>query len=157
MGSLSFDRANLACGLIFIGFGAFFALQSLGMEIGEAVRMGPGYFPLALAVVLVGLGIIIIVQSTRVKGEPLGPAAWRGALFILPAPIIFGLTIRVLGFVPALFLTTLFAAFASMLMRPGRALLIALAVTVFAVAVFSYGLGLPFRRFGPWLSFLGLN
>ena len=34
-------------------------------------------------------------------------------LFILPAPIFFGLTVRGLGFVPALFLTALIAAFAS--------------------------------------------
>jgi hypothetical protein len=29
--------------------------------------------------------------------------------------------------------------------------LLALAVTVFSTLVFSVALGLPFRRFGPWL------
>jgi hypothetical protein len=28
---------------------------------------------------------------------------------------------------------------------------LALAVTVFCTLVFSYALGLPYRRFGPWL------
>ena len=45
----------------------------------------------------------------RVEGEPIGPIAWRGMLFILPAPIFFGLTVRGLGFVPSLFLTALIA------------------------------------------------
>jgi hypothetical protein len=38
-------------------------------------------------------------------------------------------------------------------MRPVYALLLAVAVTVFSTLVFSYALGLPFRRFGPWLPF----
>ena len=73
--------------------------------------------------------------------------------FILPAPIFFGLTVRGLGFVPALFLTALIAAFASRRMGLGMALLLSAALTLFSVAVFSYALGLPFQRFGPWLPF----
>jgi hypothetical protein len=33
------------------------------------------------------------------------------------------------------------------------ALILSLGLTVFSVAVFSYGLGLPFERFGPWTRF----
>ena len=77
--------------------------------------------------------------------------AWRGILFILPAPIFFGLTVRGLGFVPALFVTTLIASQASARMRPLAALLLAVAGTILSTLIFSYGLGLPFRRFGPWL------
>ena len=154
---LSFDRVNLLCAAIFIAFGAFFAIQSLGMEIGTAFRMGPGFFPLTLALVLIGLGLVIGIQATRMKGEPIGPIAWRGALFILPAPIIFALTVRGLGFVPAVFLTALVASFASVMMKPVPALLITLGITIFATAVFSYALGLPIQRFGPWLAFTGLR
>jgi hypothetical protein len=154
---LTFDRANALCGVIFIAFGAFFAIQSLGMEIGTAFRMGPGFFPLTLAGILIALGLIILIQATRLKGEPVGPIAWRGALFILPAPIVFGLTVRGIGFVPAVFIIALIASFASVMMRPSRGLLIALAITAFATIVFSYALGLPIRRFGPWLAFTGLS
>ena len=41
-------------------------------------------------------------------------------LFILPAPIFFGLTVRGLGFVPSIFLTTLIAALASLKMKLAR-------------------------------------
>ena len=76
--------------------------------------MGPGYFPLVLAVVLILLGADHrSSRRLRVEGEPVGPIAWRGMVFILPAPIFFGLTVRGLGFVPSLFLTALIAAFAS--------------------------------------------
>jgi len=152
MKSLSFSSRDLICGLLFIAVGLFFAIQSFGLEIGTAFRMGPGYFPLVLAGLLVLFGIIVIIQGTQVEHEPMGPIAWRGILFILPAPILFGLTVRGLGFVPSLFLTALLAAFASTKMRPGPALLLVGGLTLFSVIVFSYALGLPFRRFGPWLG-----
>jgi hypothetical protein len=152
MKSLSFSSRDLICGVLFILVGLFFAIQAYGLELGTAFRMGPGYFPLVLAGMLVLLGIVVIIQGTQVEHEPMGPIAWRGILFILPAPIFFGLTVRGLGFVPSLFLTALLAAFASTKMRPGTALLLVGRLTLFSVIVFSYALGLPFRRFGPWLG-----
>lgn len=152
MKSLSFSSRDLVCGLLFIFIGLFFAIQAYGLDLGTAFRMGPGYFPLVLAAILVILGVIIIVQSTQIEHEPMGPIAWRGILFILPAPIFFGLTVRGLGLAPSLFFTALLAAFASTKMRPGMALLLVGGLTLFSVIVFSYALGLPFRRFGPWLG-----
>ncbi|CAN7418023.1 tripartite tricarboxylate transporter TctB family protein [Aminobacter aminovorans] len=153
MKNLAIDPTNGACGAIFVATGAFFAIQALGLELGTTFRMGPGYFPLALALVLIVLGLIVVVQATRVAGEPLGPIAWRGMAFILPAPVFFGLTVRGLGFVPSIFLTCLIAAFASTRMKPLAAIILSAGVTLFSVVVFSYALGLPFQRFGPWLPF----
>ncbi len=153
MKSLKFDTTNVLCGLLFIGLGAFFALESLSLELGTAFRMGPGYFPLLLACVLVLFGIVILVQAFRVDGEEIGHVAWRGILFILPAPIFFGLTVRGLGFLPAIFVTAMIASFASGRMRLPMALVLSFSLTIFSALVFSYGLGLPLRLFGPWLDF----
>ncbi len=150
MKQVQFDGTNAICGLTFIALGGFFIYQCLNLELGTAFRMGPGYFPLVLAAVLTLLGVVVLVQATRVKGEPMGPLALRGMLFILPAPVFFGLTVRGLGFVPSLFFAALIAAFASSRMKPLPALALAAAITVFSALVFSYALGLPFERFGPW-------
>ena len=148
------DWTDALAGLVFILFGLLFGVQSLGLEIGTTFRMGPGYFPLVLSGLLLLLGLLIIASAIHDRGsEGIGALAWRGVFFILPAPIFFGLTIRGLGFVPAIFLTTLIAGLASLKMRLHWALLLAAGVTIFATVVFSYGLGLPFRRFGPWLDF----
>ncbi|TCQ12527.1 tripartite tricarboxylate transporter TctB family protein [Rhizobium sp. PP-F2F-G36] len=153
MKPLSLDRTNALCGILFIALGLFFVAQSLSLELGTTFRMGPGYFPLVLALFLTGLGLVILFQATRTQSEPIEPLAWRGMLFILTAPIVFGLTVRGLGFVPSLFIAAFIASFASQRMKLVGAIILSIAITLFSVAVFSYALGLPFERFGPWLRF----
>jgi len=154
MKNMTVDWADALAGALFILFGLLFGVQSLGLEMGTAFRMGPGYFPLVLSGVLTGFGVLVLLNALKSEGGAgMGTFAWRGIAFILPAPVFFGLTVRGLGFVPAIFLTTLISGMASFRMRLHWALVLAVAVTVFSTLVFSYALGLPFRRFGPWLSF----
>ena len=149
----SINKADAAAGLLFVLVGLVFGVQSLGMELGNSLRMGPGYFPLVLAGLLIVLGGFIVASSFKSVADEMTAHAWRGMLFILPAPIFFGLTVRGLGFVPSIFFTTLIAALASLKMKFLPAVLLSVGVTVFCTLVFSVALGLPFRRFGPWLSF----
>ena len=113
--------------------------------------MGSGFFPMFLSVVLIGLGLVLVVQALLTKGEPFGSIAWRGMLLILPAPVLFGLTLSGLGFLPALFLTCFAACFASERMTLLLALAVSAAVTVFSGIVFSFALGLPYPLIGSWL------
>lgn len=153
MKSFSIDKTNGLCAAFFLGLGAFFAAESLALDLGTAFRMGPGYFPFILALLLMLLGIVILISAIREESDAIGHIAWRGIFLILPAPIFFGLTVRGLGFVPSIFLTSLIASFASQKMRLRTALVLAAGLTVFAVVVFSYALGLPFERFGRWTRF----
>jgi len=145
------DKPNALCGAFFVLAGVLFAAQSLAVDLGSWNRIGPGGLPLVLSALLIVLGGIILAQAMRAAGEPVGMIAWRGIVFILAAPIIFGLTVRPLGFVPSVFITALVASFASFRMSPLYALALSVALTIFSTIVFSYGLGLPFERFGPWL------
>lgn len=153
MKTISVDPVNGWCGVLFMLVGLFFAIQSANLEIGTAFRMGPGYFPLVLSAILIALGAVIFVSALRNASEPIGAVAWRGMAFILVAPIVFGLLLRGLGFIPSIFITALVAGFASSRMRPLYAAVIAAALTLFTTLVFIRGLGLPFRLFGPWLAF----
>ena len=150
---MTFNLRDVIAGALFVAVGGCFALSALGLEIGTALRMGPGYFPLILAGILMLLGALITVGAVRDRPAEIGPIPWRGLLFILPAPILFGLTVRGLGMVLALAIVLVLVSFASRSMRPLTAALLTLGLTVFCVLVFSVGLGLPLRRFGPWLDF----
>ncbi len=149
----SINKTDAAAGLLFILVGLFFGINALALDMGTSLRMGPGYFPVVLAGLLVVLGGFILASSFKSVAEEMSVHAWRGMLFILPAPVFFGLTVRGLGFVPSIFFTTLIAAMASLKMKALPALLLSVGVTIFCTLVFSYALGLPFRRFGPWLPF----
>lgn len=150
------ERLNLrdaATGAIFFAIGAAFALATRELELGSAFRMGPAYFPLLLSGALMLLGAVIIAGSFTGPGEPLGKIPWRGLVLVLLAPVVFGLTVRKLGLVPAILLTLLIAVYASRRTTIMLALMMAAGLTLFCLAVFSYGLRLPLPLFGPWLRF----
>jgi Tripartite tricarboxylate transporter TctB family len=148
------NRRDAALGLIFCLIGAAFAIGSRSAEIGTAFRMGPGYFPLLLSFVLMLLGAVLIAGSFKGESEPFGLVpSWRGILLVLAAPVTFGLTVRKLGLVPAIVLTAMLSVYASRRSNLRLAGIMAVALTLFCLAVFSYGLGLPLPLFGPWLRF----
>lgn len=146
------NKTDLWAGILLIAAALFFGWQTLDLEAGTSLRMGPGYFPRVLSILLFILGVAVALKSFKSEGEPFGIVAWRGMAFILPAPVIFGLTVRGLGFVPALFVATLIAAQASPRLKWQWGLALAVITTVLATLIFSYGLGLPFQRIGPWVS-----
>lgn len=146
---------DLIAGLIFIGFGLAFGYTSTTYDLGTALRMGPGYFPLALAGILVVLGVAILVQSffdgpdeTTMERVP-----WLGLVLIMGALVFFGLTVRGLGIAPALFVTTFMSAFASQKTGLVGALVIAVLLVIICMLIFVIGLGLPLQMVGPWLAF----
>jgi hypothetical protein len=60
---VEFQFTRSVCGLLFIAAVWFSRIQAYGLELGTAFRMGPGYFPLVLASVLILLGAIVIIQA----------------------------------------------------------------------------------------------
>jgi hypothetical protein len=152
--SFSIDPANGLAGALFIAVGIFFGVQALYLPLGTAFRMGPGYFPLVLSGILILLGGIIVASAVNTTSEAIGGFPLRGMVLILAAPVLFGILVRGLGFVPSIFIVAFVASFASRRMTVPMAAIIGVALTVFASLVFLYGLELPFRPIGPWLGAL---
>ena len=149
---MTFNVKDIGAGLIFIAIGLLFGLGAMNLELGTPLRMGPGYFPLILAGLLVALGLAIVAYGFGHAATGGSAVPWRGLVLILSAPVVFGLTVRGLGLVPALALVVLISSFASRRMSLWLALALTVGLTVFCVLVFSFGLGLPLRLFGPWLG-----
>ena len=152
--SMQKSLRDLVAGLIFVAFGLAFAGIALTYDLGSALRMGPGYFPLLLGCLLVLLGMAITVEGL-VRGEdaPIGAIPWRGLLFLTAAVLVFGFSVRRLGMAPALFLAVLLAAFSSERTSVLAALAMAAGLTVVCVLIFVEGLGMPVPLLGPWLRF----
>jgi hypothetical protein len=143
---------DLLAGGIFIALGVAFAAGSLAYDIGTPVRMGPGYFPLVLGVVLAGLGVLVIVKGFIAgEGEPIGDVDWRAVILITAALLFFGLTVRGLGVVGALFGASLLAALARSQTSRREALVIAVGLTALSVVIFIVALQLRLPLVGSWI------
>lgn len=140
-------------GLIFVGFGLAFAWVGHGYPMGSTQRMGPGLFPFALALTLAGLGLVIMVRSLLVAGEPVGGLNLKGLVLIILAAVLFGVLIDTAGLIVAVVAGVLVGSAASIHFRLRTAALGALVLAGLCSLVFVYALGLPIQLVGPWLGF----
>ena len=88
------SQKDFFSGLMFTTAGGAFAWGARGYEFGSAARMGPGYFPTVLGLLLVLLGIAITIKSFSghgaSSGDRIGTFAWRPLIFVLLANVVFG-------------------------------------------------------------------
>src|SRR5690606_20757942 len=113
---------DLWCGLLLIAIAAIFAAGFVGLPMGTAFPMGPGYFPMVLMILLGFLGAIILMNGLRLEGPPVGALPLR-PLFLIALPIVFfGVTLRGLGLVLSLTITVLATTFAARDWNPAVAI-----------------------------------
>jgi putative tricarboxylic transport membrane protein len=131
-----------------VGLAVVLGYEALLLPLGTVSRMGPGYFPLVLAVILGGLGIMVIVNSLRFEGGRVSRFEWRGFILVTAAIIAFGATINRFGFIPAVVVSVGMCIKSSTRFRPVTAIALTAFLLAFCWVVFIWGLGLPVRLFG---------
>jgi hypothetical protein len=132
-------------GVAFGGFGLFMAVYAaMNYQLGTAVRMGPGYFPLWVGGIVALLGLVLALTSLRVEGAGLPRWHWRPTLLVLAGAVAYGYMLKPLGLVLATIVAVVITATGGYEFRWREALILAIALAVFSVAVFVYALGLPF-------------
>jgi len=90
------SQKDFFSGLMFMSVGAAFAWGATKYSVGTGARMGPGYFPLMLGVLLAGLGSVITFKSLVVEtagGDKIGSWAWKPLVYIILANLIFGVVL----------------------------------------------------------------
>ncbi|ANQ85555.1 hypothetical protein dqs_2525 [Azoarcus olearius] len=140
------SRRDSLAGLLFIAFGSVGGYLSAAYPLGSAMRMGAGYFPLLLSVVLGLLGIVVLLRSLAFDAEEQaigGGIAWRAAAFVGGGVIAFALLAPHQGLLLATVVLTVLSGLAQREVRVRELLGLSAVLAVFGVAVFSYGLGLP--------------
>jgi len=140
----------ICIGLLFIWFGR-------ELQVGNSFQMGPGYFPTVLSLLLMGIGLLIIVQSMMVVGEDSEPEIWNWAVYfiVILGPIGFGVLLAGLGLAPAMFLLIVGVASASRYSNWRHSILLGLFLATCSVLLFTKLLSLPVRAFGPWIPVIG--
>jgi hypothetical protein len=131
-------------GMMLIGIGAAAMFISRDYRFGSASRMGPGFFPILLSMILIAFGGGIMAVGLR-RGEKIQGSLSLRALVLLPLSLVlFGVLMEVAGFIPALVALVFVAAASGREFKFVEVLLMTALLTVASVALFIWGLGLPY-------------
>ena len=156
---------DLAGAALMVVLGGAVVVAGAGYRIGELTRMGAGYVPVVIGTLMVVIGVLIGLTARRSHGiaraapGPLtevgllpakpgeGRIQWRGWLCILGGVAAFVVAGGHLGLVPAIFLAVFISACGDRANSLRDCALLAAAITIAGVAIFSYGLKLTFPLF----------
>lgn len=147
------NQKSFAAGLLYIAVGLAFAIGATNYRMGDAARMGPGYFPFALGLLLAAIGAIVLVGSlrSRTPAEPLPRFHFKTLAWILGSVVLFGVLLVPLGLVGSLIVLVFVSSMASHEFGWKGTLLNALLLLAICAGAFVYGLGLQLPM---WPAFL---
>jgi hypothetical protein len=147
-GKFALKRDYYAGGLmLLLGVGA--ASMGMGYKFGTLARMGPGFMPVVLGVVLALLGLLIAgvaLGSSEPDDQKFLPAnpQWFGWLCIIGGPVLFIILGEFGGMIPAVFACVFVCALGDKTGTYKSSAILAAGVTVFGVLLFHYLLSIPF-------------
>ncbi|MBU3739546.1 MAG: tripartite tricarboxylate transporter TctB family protein [Rhodoferax sp.] len=156
------SQKDFFSGLMFMVVGIAFAWGATKYTIGTGARMGPGYFPLMLGVLLALLGGVIAFKALVVEtvdGDRIGSWAWKPLVFIILANLLFGALLGGLpsiklppfGLIAAIFGLTFVASLAGDEFKFKEVLVLAVILAVLSYLAFILLLKL---QFPVWPAFI---
>jgi hypothetical protein len=129
-------------GLLFVAFGVFAIVIARNYPLGTAARMGPGYFPRLLGILLIVLGAALSLTALRGQGPKLPGWKWRPVSIVLLSVVAFGLVLTHAGLVLSTVGLIVVASTASREFRFRESVLSGVLLAALSVGVFVIGLKL---------------
>jgi len=132
-------------GVMFLTIGVLFAGIALTYKLGTAARMGPGFFPFALGVILAALGIAILVTGLREKNK--GPGVekfhWGPVFWVLMPIVVFGFMLKIVGMLVMGMFVVIVSSIGSEEFKLRPVIFLAVGLVAFCALAFVGGLKLP--------------
>lgn len=156
------SQKDFFSGLMFMTVGVAFAWGATNYNVGTGARMGPGYFPLLLGILMAILGAAIVLESMVVEtedGEKIGKWAWKPLFFIIAANLVFGLMlgglpgigIPAMGLIAGIYALTFIASLAGEEFNLKAVLILATVLAIMSYVAFIMLLKL---QFPVWPTFI---
>lgn len=147
VGKFSRVTRDYFAGALMVLIGLVTIQDGVRYAMGTLLKMGPGYFPVALGCLLIFLGILIAGTASTGEQEeddtaPLRPE-WRGWSCIIAGPVLFIILAKVSGMLPAAFACVFVSALGDRNTTLRGAVILAACVSVFGVVLFHYLLKIP--------------
>ena len=140
------NQRDFGAGIMFIVVGAFFAIIATQYRMGTAAKMGPGYFPFWLGVLMAFIGLLLLFNSLSKKTEVEKMPKWdfKIMLWITGSVVLYGILLPTMGFIVAIFALVFASASVSHDFGWKGTALNAVFLVGFTYLAFVKGLGLTF-------------
>lgn len=143
----NWNRSEICGAFGFVGLGAGALLLARSYPMGTVVRMGPGFFPVMLGGLLILVGAVIALQSSRIEErsfdfriKPFG--------MILGGILIWAVLVDHGGFLIATVLMVLCCTAVERETTWKSAAALATGLCIVGYVVFVQGIGIPLSLFG---------
>ncbi|WP_245215668.1 tripartite tricarboxylate transporter TctB family protein [Pararoseomonas baculiformis] len=140
--TIKLDYADAIGGVLLIVGGIWFALYAMNYDMGTARRMGPAYFPFGIGCLVALFGLGCLLGALRRAGA-MPVIEWRPFFAICGAVLAFTLVIERFGLIPATIALVLISALADEKPSATVTIILAAALCLVGVGIFSWGLGIP--------------
>ena len=137
-----FLSKDFLSGLMFIAFGLAALYFGQRLALGTPVRMGPGYVPRMLSLIMIGLGGLICVVALVAGSEPAERPKWKPITLVTIGIICFALLFERAGLLPALVVLILIASLGGEEFKLTEVLGNMVALAILCTLVFKVGLGM---------------
>jgi hypothetical protein len=150
------NKQNFWSGVMFIVIGSAFAWKSLDYSMGTAARMGPGYFPHWLGVLMAILGVLILLGSLSKKAAAteIDKFDFKIVAIITASVVVFAFILQPAGLVISMLVLVIISAMASHEFTWKVTIANAVFLAILCYLAFIVGLKLVFPI---WPAFLGMN
>ena len=140
------NQKDFMSGLMFLAIGAFFAILARSYQMGTPAKMGSGYFPFWLGVLLGLLGLFVLLGSLKSTAPEsgIGKWDWKSVLWVTVSVLIFAISLPYAGLVVSLVVLIFVSAMASHEFHWKGTLVSAVLLNVIAYFAFVWGLKLQF-------------
>jgi hypothetical protein len=130
-------------GLLLVTVATVALLYIRTLAIGTVLQMGPGYFPLGLALVLLGMGLCLVVKGLLTGEKPVGAFHLRPLFFILLSFVAFGVLVERAGLILAILAQIATAHFASVETKWQQSLVTGILLAAASAVIFVWLLRIP--------------
>jgi hypothetical protein len=132
-------------GILFMVIGLGTTIVSSNYKIGNAMRVGPGTFPIILGIIVALIGLAITIRAIRNPQSSEAIASWdlQPLLFVVLSIVAFSLIIGTLGLIPAVIAIVIVGHFASREASLQELACMAVVLCALSAGIFIYGLNLP--------------
>ena len=138
---------ELYSGLVFLAIAVAWLIGALQYPIGTVTSMGPGYFPVALGIILAVIGCALMVRGARQNSDPIERREVLPTILIVLGMLGFAFLIDRAGLIPAIVVLLALPMYRRILSHPVEAILTIGILAGSAAGIFIYGLQMPIEPF----------